>query len=54
MEYNIKTKRNKKSDKAKIKYEITGKFSKKYIRIMEKKKDNSKLSREFNNFKTKI
>lgn len=54
MEDDIKIKRNKKSDKAKNKYETMGKFTKKYIRIMEEKKENSRLTLEPKNFKTKI
>ena len=42
MEDEIKIKRNKKSDKLKNKFETVGKFTKKYIRIMEEKKENSK------------
>ena len=38
----IKIKRNKKSDKAKRKFELNGSFSKKHIRINEIRKENSK------------
>ena len=48
MDENIKIKRNKKSDKSKRTYDITGGFTKKHIRIIEEKKSkNIKVKKSF-------
>jgi hypothetical protein len=45
MDRDIKTKRNKKSDKAKDKFDRTGGFSQKHVRLAEAQAEKSALSR---------